>query len=58
MTRVVHSHFACRLRPVDVHLLLRLAGESGHWHDPIVCSLGACVLLGLQSSSSHLKAAA
>lgn len=56
MTGVVNSHFTCSLGPIDVHLLLRFASESSHWHNAIVCSLGSYVLLSLQSSTSHFLA--
>ena len=61
MGGVVHSHFARRLGPVDVHLLLRLAGEARHGHNPIVLPLVVgrvaavlLVVLRLQSPTSHL----
>ena len=41
MTGVVDSHFARRLRPIDVDLLLGFAGEGGHGHDAVVGALVA-----------------
>ena len=55
MTSVVHSHLASSLWPVDVDLVLGFAIESSNCHDSVVLPLAGCLVMRLQTPSSHLQ---
>jgi len=55
MTSVVDSHLSSGLWPVDVDLVLGFAIKGGNCHNSVVLSLSGCLVVRLQTTSSHLQ---